>query len=315
MAADRRFEWMWMRSQCRWLTEHRAKQLKWNAESISWLRDVFSRIKISFCVIFVASVGFVLRVTCCCCSIVMRQSSFLFSQNEKETDWAFHQHFTFGITSGSGQLRMLSPESVLRLRGNTFKPLDSPIADSVPKITNSIGSHSTENLLSISARRRFSNVSDVVSRKLSNTIGWKIPTPSPVPTQDIVTQGKCLCGQYIRYRLKRSGVFNKRLALQRIRSIIGTPSVHIVREVFPALNYVRDTVSLFILPFWRTYISMNTMPIAGGRRTGAYASEIIFGRRTAIVPIEWRWIAVGWIGSRHIGHRLAGSLSSGYHVV
>lgn len=133
---------------------------------------------------------------------------------------------------------MLSPESVLRLRGNTFKPLDSPIADSVPKITNSIGSHSTENLLSISARRRFSNVSDVVSRKLSNTIGWKIPTPTPVPTQDIVTQGKCLCGQYIRYRLKRSGVFNKRLALQRIRSIIGTPSVHVVREVFPALNYV-----------------------------------------------------------------------------
>lgn len=121
---------------------------------------------------------------------------------------------------------MLSPEvSVLRLRSNT------PNADST-------GSHSTENILSISARRRFSNVSDVVTRKLSNTIGWKIPMPMPVPTQDIVTQGKCLCGQYIRYRLKRSGVFNKRLALQRIRSIIGTPSVHVVRDVFPALNYV-----------------------------------------------------------------------------
>lgn len=134
---------------------------------------------------------------------------------------------------------MLSPESVLRLRRNTYKSLDqSSFADPLPK-PNAIGaSNAAESLLSSSARRRFSNVSDVVSRKLSNTIGWKIPTPTPVPTQEIVTQGKCLCGQYIRFRLKRSGVFTKRLALQRIRSIVGTPSVHVVREVFPALNYV-----------------------------------------------------------------------------
>lgn len=87
----------------------------------------------------------------------------------------------------------------------------------------------------ISARRRLSNVSDVVSRKLSSTIGWKSP---PIPTHDIVMQGKCLCGQYIRSRLKRSGIFNKKLGLQRLRSIIGTPAAHVVREVFPALNYV-----------------------------------------------------------------------------
>lgn len=140
---------------------------------------------------------------------------------------------------------MLSPESVLRLRGNPYKPLEqhSSTTDSSPKC---VGSHPNENGLSVSARRRFSNVSDVVTRKLSNTIGWKIPTPTPVPTQDIVTQGKCLCGQYIRYRLKRTGVFNKRLALQRIRSIIGTPSVHVVREVFPALNYVCIRIWLVI---------------------------------------------------------------------
>lgn len=88
---------------------------------------------------------------------------------------------------------------------------------------------------SISARRRLSNVSDVVTRKLSSTIGWKSP---PIPTHDIVMQGKCLCGQYIRSRLKRSGIFNKKLGLQRIRSIIGTPAAHVIREVFPALNYV-----------------------------------------------------------------------------
>lgn len=88
---------------------------------------------------------------------------------------------------------------------------------------------------STSARRRLSNVSDVVTRKLSSTIGWKSP---PIPTHDIILQGKCLCGQYIRSRLKRSGIFNKKLGLQRLRSIIGTPAAHVVREVFPALNYV-----------------------------------------------------------------------------
>lgn len=85
-----------------------------------------------------------------------------------------------------------------------------------------------------SARRRLSNVSDAFSRKLSSTIGWK----QQIPSQDIITQGKCLCGQYIRCRLKRSGIFNRKLGLQRIRSIVGTPSVHIVRETFPALLFV-----------------------------------------------------------------------------
>ncbi|XP_062556077.1 uncharacterized protein LOC134220942 isoform X2 [Armigeres subalbatus] len=88
-----------------------------------------------------------------------------------------------------------------------------------------------------SARRRLSNVSDVVTRKLSSTIGWKQPV---LPSQDIITQGKCLCGQYIRCRLKKSGVFNRKLGLQRIRSIVGTPTIHVVREVFPALLSVGE---------------------------------------------------------------------------
>lgn len=94
---------------------------------------------------------------------------------------------------------------------------------------------------SISARRRLSNVSDVVSRKLSSTIGWKSP---PIPIHEIILEGKCLCSQYIRSRLKRSGIFNKKLGLQRIRSIIGTPAAHVVREVFPALNYVCQLIDV-----------------------------------------------------------------------
>ena len=82
------------------------------------------------------------------------------------------------------------------------------------------------------ARRRFSNVSDAVSRKLSNTIGWRT---APIPTQEIVEQGKTLCGQYIRNRLKRSGVFNRKCGLQRLRTAASLPGGYVVRDVFPEL--------------------------------------------------------------------------------
>ncbi|GLV38929.1 buffy [Carabus blaptoides fortunei] len=85
---------------------------------------------------------------------------------------------------------------------------------------------------SVSTRRRFSNVGDVVSRKLSNTIGWRT---LPVPPQEVVAQGKALCCQYIRNRLKRSGIFNKKLGLYRLRSVMGTPNGMIVTEVYPSL--------------------------------------------------------------------------------
>ncbi|XP_058065157.1 uncharacterized protein LOC131214844, partial [Anopheles bellator] len=45
------------------------------------------------------------------------------------------------------------------------------------------------------------------------------------------TQGKWLCGVF-RFR---SGVLNRKVGLERIRSIVGTPSIHSVREMFPAL--------------------------------------------------------------------------------
>ncbi|XP_055691613.1 bcl-2-related ovarian killer protein-like [Lutzomyia longipalpis] len=88
-----------------------------------------------------------------------------------------------------------------------------------------------------SARRRLSNVSDVVTRKLSNTIGWKAPA---IPAHDIISQGRCLCYQYVRSRLKRAGMFTRKLGLQRVRSILGTSSIDVIREVFPALSYVGE---------------------------------------------------------------------------
>ncbi|XP_055372449.1 bcl-2-related ovarian killer protein homolog A isoform X2 [Condylostylus longicornis] len=90
----------------------------------------------------------------------------------------------------------------------------------------------------ISARRRLSNVSDAVSRKLSYTIGWK---QSQISVQEITAQGKCLCGQYIRRRLKRSGLYNRKLGFQRIRSIIGTAMVNpTVKDIFPAVSILGD---------------------------------------------------------------------------
>ncbi|XP_017150063.1 bcl-2-related ovarian killer protein homolog B [Drosophila miranda] len=51
---------------------------------------------------------------------------------------------------------------------------------------------------------------------------------------EIINQGKCLCGQYIRARLRRAGVLNRKV-IQRLRNIL-EPSSHVVYEVFPALN-------------------------------------------------------------------------------
>lgn len=83
--------------------------------------------------------------------------------------------------------------------------------------------------------RRFSNVSDAVSRKLSTTIGWRT-----VSVQDIVSQAKSLCGQYIRCRLKRAGLFTRKLGLQRLRSAVNlqAPGGIIVGEVFGQLQSI-----------------------------------------------------------------------------
>ncbi|XP_054284469.1 bcl-2-related ovarian killer protein homolog B-like [Macrosteles quadrilineatus] len=73
------------------------------------------------------------------------------------------------------------------------------------------------------SKRRFSTVSDAVSRKLS---GWRSNTG------EIVAQAKTLCGQYIRCRLKRTNLLNRKCGLQRLRSAVSLPEV---REVFPEL--------------------------------------------------------------------------------
>uniref|UniRef100_A0A1L8DJB6 Putative apoptosis regulator protein of the bcl-2 family n=2 Tax=Nyssomyia neivai TaxID=330878 RepID=A0A1L8DJB6_9DIPT len=58
-----------------------------------------------------------------------------------------------------------------------------------------------------------------------------------VSPQDIVAQGKCLCLQYIRCRLKRAGALNRKV-VQRLRTItIESPNTNtITRDVFPILN-------------------------------------------------------------------------------
>ncbi|XP_043275716.1 bcl-2-related ovarian killer protein-like [Venturia canescens] len=85
------------------------------------------------------------------------------------------------------------------------------------------------------ARRRLSNVSDVVSRKISHTIGWRSVSASVELT---VSQGSSLCAQYIRNRLKRSGIFQRKLGLKRMRSAMLLPGGSVVGEVYPELTTV-----------------------------------------------------------------------------
>ncbi|KAJ3653453.1 hypothetical protein Zmor_012703 [Zophobas morio] len=81
-------------------------------------------------------------------------------------------------------------------------------------------------------KRRFSNVGDAVTRKLS-TIGWRRPP------EEVVAVGRALCALYIRSRLKRAGLFNRKLGLTRVRSTVsavpGGGGV-MVRDVFPGLS-------------------------------------------------------------------------------
>ncbi|XP_066260409.1 bcl-2-related ovarian killer protein-like isoform X2 [Euwallacea similis] len=84
-------------------------------------------------------------------------------------------------------------------------------------------------------RRRFSNVGDVVTRKLSTTIGWR--TGITNPPAEVVAVGRGLCSLYVRTKLKKSGLFDKRLGLMRVRSALGgmIDCSNTVREVFPCL--------------------------------------------------------------------------------
>lgn len=110
--------------------------------------------------------------------------------------------------SGSGGVGRTTTSSVLPRRKFSF-----------PAVLQSHGLHSElggggvdfgggPSLTVATARRRFSNVSDVVSRKLSHTIGWR----TAVPTEQIARQGKTLCVQYVRWKLKRAGAYTKKCA-------------------------------------------------------------------------------------------------------
>ncbi|XP_037917560.1 bcl-2-related ovarian killer protein homolog B isoform X2 [Hermetia illucens] len=57
---------------------------------------------------------------------------------------------------------------------------------------------------------------------------------------ELINQGKCLCGQYIRARLRRAGVLNRKV-IQRLRAIL-EPSSNVVYEVYPALNSMGEEI-------------------------------------------------------------------------
>ncbi|XP_049950554.1 apoptosis regulator R1-like isoform X1 [Schistocerca serialis cubense] len=118
--------------------------------------------------------------------------------------------------------------------------------------------------LSSLARRRFSNVSDVVSRKLSHTIGWL-----NAPACDIVEQGRALCAHYIRARLRRSGLSTRRCGLQRLR---GSPAA--VRDVFPELASVgRELERLH--PKLFSAVARQASPSPGGVLAGDKSAGLI----------------------------------------
>ncbi|KAJ6633418.1 Bcl-2-related ovarian killer protein like A, partial [Pseudolycoriella hygida] len=124
-----------------------------------------------------------------------------------------------------------------------------------------------ERLLAPHAKRKFSYpVSLQASTFLSDA--------GSLSARRRLSNGKCLCGQYIRSRLKRSGIFNKKLGLQRLRSIIGTPAAHVVREVFPALNYIGEELER-MHPKLYTSVTRQISRKAGGELSSAESASVL----------------------------------------
>ncbi|XP_014280043.1 bcl-2-related ovarian killer protein homolog A isoform X1 [Halyomorpha halys] len=91
------------------------------------------------------------------------------------------------------------------------------------------GSVTTFTLQPPPPHRRFSHT---VSRKLSHSLGWG---SSSEERGEIVSVGRSLCWQYMRSRLKRSGLFTKKRGLQRLRSSLSLGHGSVVPRVLPAL--------------------------------------------------------------------------------
>ncbi|KAH8319699.1 hypothetical protein KR074_004258 [Drosophila pseudoananassae] len=101
-----------------------------------------------------------------------------------------------------------------------------PVSGSGPSNGRSL--HAGGGTLGLPAMTRAASTSSLASstRTMTNYQEYKM---------EIINQGKCLCGQYIRARLRRAGVLNRKVT-QRLRNILDPGSSHVVFEVFPALN-------------------------------------------------------------------------------
>lgn len=116
----------------------------------------------------------------------------------------------------------------------------------------------------------------------------------------VLFQGKCLCGQYIRARLKRAGFLNRKVT-QRLRTMLDTPATLSTREIFPALNAVctymmsleneNDQKMKHKLLFSIMFIT-SFFDLADGGRTGTHASPNLFECVKAIVA-RCLWRATG----------------------
>lgn len=73
---------------------------------------------------------------------------------------------------------------------------------------------SNSNPFLVESKRRISQVSNVVTQHFQSTIGWSLKSHS-----EIATQSRCLAAKYIRWKLRKVGLFHKRLQLQRLRSV------------------------------------------------------------------------------------------------
>ena len=146
--------------------------------------------------------------------------------------------------NNSPNLQLLNPPSINRRKYSlpVIYPRQSPteyLEEKIQLLKENRSSSSASNILdtiSLGSRgsKRLSQVGIAVSHHLSQTIGWK----SLASHQEVVEQAKCLCARFIRFKLRKDLLIQKRLNLQKLKSFCNLTLDPITNQVAVELKFL-----------------------------------------------------------------------------
>ena len=147
--------------------------------------------------------------------------------------------------NNSPNLQLLNPPSINRRKyslpviyPNRQTPTEY-LEEKIQLLKENRSSSSASNILdtiSLGSRgsKRLSQVGIAVSHHLSQTIGWKVLASH----QQVVEQAKCLCARFIRFKLRKDLLIQKRLNLQKLKSFCNLTLDPMTNQVAVELKFL-----------------------------------------------------------------------------